>query len=228
MNKRASTHYGSPVTESSAHAEYLDRLVQDIRAGNATLNEILNATSARLLHLINVRISPQLRTRVDPEDILQDTFVSVSKRFDEYLANPKVPVFVWLRGLAIERIIDANRFFLGAAKRNAQHEETVKKKWLDQSTFDILQNLHSNEKTPSQHVSDRQRSHDLKTAIQKLPNRYREVLVLRFFESLTINEMAAALDITVANAKVLQFRALQRLEEIIATELNWKSSDRIG
>lgn len=42
-----------------------------------------------------------------------------------------------------------------------------------------------------------------------LPDRYRRVLELRFLEGCSIKESAAALDISVSNAKVLQHRALR-------------------
>lgn len=43
-----------------------------------------------------------------------------------------------------------------------------------------------------------------------LPPRYRRVLELRFLHGLTIEETAARMEISVANAKVLQHRALKR------------------
>jgi len=43
-----------------------------------------------------------------------------------------------------------------------------------------------------------------------LPERYRRILQLRFLEAYSIAEAAAAMGITVANAKVLQHRALRR------------------
>jgi RNA polymerase sigma-70 factor (ECF subfamily) len=43
-----------------------------------------------------------------------------------------------------------------------------------------------------------------------LPDRYRRILQLRFLEACTVKEAAAAMGITVAYAKVLQFRALRQ------------------
>ncbi len=43
-----------------------------------------------------------------------------------------------------------------------------------------------------------------------LPDRYRRILQLRFLEACTIKEAAAAMGISVANAKVLQYRALRQ------------------
>ncbi|MBK6769338.1 MAG: sigma-70 family RNA polymerase sigma factor [Ardenticatenales bacterium] len=46
--------------------------------------------------------------------------------------------------------------------------------------------------------------------LQPLPPRYRQVLELRFLAGLSIEETAKRMEITVANAKVLQHRALKR------------------
>jgi RNA polymerase sigma factor (sigma-70 family) len=49
-----------------------------------------------------------------------------------------------------------------------------------------------------------------------LPERYRRILQLRFLDACTIAEAARALEVSVANAKVLQHRALRRAAEIAA------------
>jgi RNA polymerase sigma factor (sigma-70 family) len=49
--------------------------------------------------------------------------------------------------------------------------------------------------------------------LARLPDHYREVLELRFLRGYSIRETAATLGITIANAKVLQFRALRRAAE---------------
>jgi RNA polymerase sigma-70 factor (ECF subfamily) len=46
--------------------------------------------------------------------------------------------------------------------------------------------------------------------LEALPERYRRILQLRFLEACSIAEAAAAMGISVANAKVLQHRALRR------------------
>ena len=207
--------------------DYLDAIVDEIRNGKAEIGKLLEATRDRLVRLASIRMSTALKRRVDPEDIVQETWVTASKRFAEYLAGTRVPVFVWLRGLAIQRMVDANRFHLGAAKRAATREEAARK-WIDQSTVDLLNRVQANDPTPSQFVANQQRGVEIKKAIQHLPSRYRDVLILRFFESLSVAETASTLDTTVSNAKVLQFRALKKLEEIMTSKFNWQSSDRIG
>jgi RNA polymerase sigma-70 factor (ECF subfamily) len=46
-----------------------------------------------------------------------------------------------------------------------------------------------------------------------LPDRYRRILELRFLHACSIKEAAAEMGITVANAKVLQYRALRAARE---------------
>jgi RNA polymerase sigma-70 factor (ECF subfamily) len=49
-----------------------------------------------------------------------------------------------------------------------------------------------------------------------LPERYRRILQLRFLDACSVAEAAQVLEISVANAKVLQHRALRRAAEIAA------------
>jgi RNA polymerase sigma-70 factor, ECF subfamily len=51
---------------------------------------------------------------------------------------------------------------------------------------------------------------ELERILALLPPQYRRVLELRFYEGQTIKQTARAMNITEANAKVLQYRAIQR------------------
>lgn len=50
--------------------------------------------------------------------------------------------------------------------------------------------------------------------LAELPDRYRRILELRFLEACTIKESAEALNVSVANAKVLQHRALRMAAKV--------------
>jgi RNA polymerase sigma factor (sigma-70 family) len=49
-----------------------------------------------------------------------------------------------------------------------------------------------------------------RTIMATLPERYRRILQLRFLEAYSIKEAAAEMGVSVANAKVLQYRALRQ------------------
>ncbi|MFL5589840.1 MAG: RNA polymerase sigma factor [Ktedonobacteraceae bacterium] len=50
--------------------------------------------------------------------------------------------------------------------------------------------------------------------LQSLPFRYREILTYRFLLHLSVRETAVSMDLTEANVKVIQFRALKRAAEL--------------
>ncbi len=50
--------------------------------------------------------------------------------------------------------------------------------------------------------------------LDRLPDRYRRVLELRFLSGMTVRETARELGVSVANAKVLQWRALRKAAEL--------------
>jgi RNA polymerase sigma factor (sigma-70 family) len=52
--------------------------------------------------------------------------------------------------------------------------------------------------------------------LQALPDRYRRILELRFLEACSIKETAQAMNVSVANAKVLQHRALRMAAQVAA------------
>jgi len=231
--QKSSSDSGSEWSGSRSHstfgvnatADLLEQLCDELASGSATIGNLLELARPRLLRLIEVRMSNLLCRRVDPEDVLQETMVVATKRYGEFLGQRKVPVFVWLRGLALERLVEANRRHLGAAKR-AMNREAPPDHWLDQSGLDLSQRWAVDSETPSRVITNRQRGLEIRTALDQLPSRYRDVIVLRFFESLTVAETAAAMQITESNAKVMQLRAIKKLEQIMTDSLGWKSADR--
>ena len=59
----------------------------------------------------------------------------------------------------------------------------------------------------------------LQKAITSLPEKYREVFLLRDVEELNVVETAAALSITVGNVKVRLHRARIMLQKVLAPQL---------
>lgn len=60
--------------------------------------------------------------------------------------------------------------------------------------------------------------HDVDSLLQRLPGNYRTVLELRFLRGYSVKETAAAMGISVSNAKVLQLRALRRAATVEAAQ----------
>ncbi len=68
-----------------------------------------------------------MSSRVSPDDVLQETFLDVARRIGEYLAEPAVPFYVWLRFLAVQRMQMIQRAHLGAQMRDVSQEVALPK-----------------------------------------------------------------------------------------------------
>jgi DNA-directed RNA polymerase specialized sigma24 family protein len=79
-----------------------------------------------LLSVISRQMSSNLAARVGAEDICQDTWVRVQQRLSSYVtASDLVPPAVWLRGQALNQLVDAYRTHVQAQIRSADLEVSI-------------------------------------------------------------------------------------------------------
>ena len=76
----------------------------------------------RLRRMVALRLDPRLRGRVDPSDVLQEAYLDAARRLPDYLRDPPLPFFLWLRQLAGTRLAKAHRHHLGTHRRDARRE----------------------------------------------------------------------------------------------------------
>lgn len=67
-------------------------------------------------------------------------------------------------------------------------------------------------------LDDEELIHKLRGAIEKLPEKYRQICELRFYQNMKYSEIADALSISETAAKVQVHRALQKIKESLADE----------
>ena len=81
-------------------AELLDRLRAGDEHAVGALFEVYRERLWRMLTCVSTAGPP----RISPEDVLQEAFLDVARRVGEHLADPAVPVYVWLRFLTVQRM----------------------------------------------------------------------------------------------------------------------------
>jgi len=96
-------------------------LVQRARAGNAqAVNAIFTRHRDRLRRMVEIRLDSRLHARIDASDVIQDAYLEVAQRWEEYLRNPKLPLFLWLRLVVGERLTTLHRQHFGTRMRDAR------------------------------------------------------------------------------------------------------------
>jgi RNA polymerase sigma-70 factor, ECF subfamily len=89
------------------------------------LNALLERDRARLRRMVEVRLDTRLQARIDASDVVQEAYLEVAERLDEYLRDPKLPLFLWLRLVVGERLVRLHRQHLGAQVRDAAREVSL-------------------------------------------------------------------------------------------------------
>jgi RNA polymerase sigma-70 factor (ECF subfamily) len=166
--------------------------------------------------MVALRINRRLRGRVDPSDIVQEAYIDAARRIGEYIANPQVPFYLWLRVLAGQRLVDQYRRHLGTQARDITREFTLYHGMMPEATSAALAaQLLGRLTTPSEAAMRAERRLRLQEALNQLDPIDREILALRHFEQLTNGEAAAALMLDKSAASKRYARALVRLKDIL-------------
>ena len=182
----------------------------------SVLAEEFGRYRARLWRIVQFRLDPMVASRVEADDVLQDAWMSARQRLDYFLSHETLSMFVWLRMIVGQTIIDLHRRHLGAQMRDAYREISGSSSSLSQSTAgSIVSRLLGRISSPSQQVVRAETAAQLRSAIESMDPIDREVLALRHFEALTNQEVADVLGIQVKAASIRYVRALQRLKMIL-------------
>ncbi len=176
--------------------------------------ELLEEFRGRISRMLAVRMNPRLRGRLDASDVIQDTFMEVHSRLDEYRERNNMPFFLWVRFLAGQKLTQMHRRHLGAGQRDARRELPDALRSMPGATTATLAGcLMSSGITPSEvamRLEDEERLVEVLDGMRELD---REVLALRHFEGLSNLEVAALLEIEPSAASRRYVRALARMQE---------------
>jgi RNA polymerase sigma-70 factor (ECF subfamily) len=180
--------------------------------------ELFSRHRKRLRRMVSLRLDRRLQGKIDPSDVLQEAFLDVFRRQSEYLADPRMPPFLWLRFLTGQRLLALHRKHLGTQMREAGREVSLQTGAMPHADSMSLANLLLGRlTTPSLAAVRAEMQIKLQDILNAMDPIDREVLVLRHFEELSNNETAEILGLQKAAASNRYVRALKRLTDILAT-----------
>jgi RNA polymerase sigma-70 factor (ECF subfamily) len=168
--------------------------------------------------MIRLRMDHRLQGRIDASDVIQDAFLEATTRYPEYMRNPTMPPFLWLRFITGQRLLVLHRKHLGYQVRDAAREVSLYRGALPEATSAALAaQLVGHRTSPSEAAIRAEMKVRVQEALNAMEALDREVLSLRHFEQLTNAETATVLGIEESAASKRFIRALKRLKEILAS-----------
>jgi RNA polymerase sigma-70 factor (ECF subfamily) len=149
--------------------------------------------------------------------VIQDAHIEAMTRLAEYLRQPDLPFFLWLRLIVGQRLTLLHRRHLGAQARDAGREIGLYHGALPEATRAALAaRLLGHLTQPSAAAVRAERKIRIQTALNEMDRLDREVLALRHFEQLSNGEVAQALGLSKSTASKRYVRALERLKKILS------------
>jgi RNA polymerase sigma-70 factor (ECF subfamily) len=194
-----------------------DDLLRRAAAGDQeSWGALLTRHADRLRRLVAFRLDQRLQGRIDPSDVIQDAYLEASKHLADYLRDPALPFFLWLRGIAGNKLRELHRHHLGAQMRDAGREVSLYRGTMPETTSAALAaQLLGHMTGPSEAAVRAEIKVRLQEALNSMEPLDREVLALRHFEQLSPPETAKVLGIKEKAAGMRYVRALRRLKDIL-------------
>jgi RNA polymerase sigma-70 factor (ECF subfamily) len=193
-----------------------DDLARRLRAGDReALADLFAAQRDRLWRIVDFRLDPRLRRRLDADDVLQQAYLDAAQRLEHFRGEGATSAFVWLRLIVTQTLADLHRTHLGAQMRDAGREI-----FLDAgaagTSVSLARHLIGSLTSPSGVAARAESVAQLEAALAEMDTIDREVLALRHFEELSNSEVAEVLGIQPKAASIRYVRALKRLRMILA------------
>lgn len=164
------------------------------------------AAADRVLLFIRTRLGPRLAAKVEPMDVLQETWVEAERGFERFASRGEGAFTAWLCRIAENRIRGLADHH-GALKRRPPGDALPVSRVLERAALD---------RTGPATAAGRAEEHArLAAALGRLPDAERQALLLRHFQARTYDEIAAALDTTPTTARRVVARATAHLGRLL-------------
>jgi RNA polymerase sigma-70 factor (ECF subfamily) len=200
------------VATNGLHPTETEELLRRLQSGDANaLDRLFTHHRPYLRRVVELRLDPKLRARVDASDVVQETELEVARRIDDYLRRQPMSFRLWLRKTAHQRVLMVHRRHLQAFRRAAGREVPLP----EGSSIALAQQLLAGGPSPSQAARRRDVARRVRQAVGTLDEADREIILMRNFEELTNQEVAEALGIAPVAASKRYGRALLRLKDVL-------------
>ncbi|MFN0053821.1 MAG: sigma-70 family RNA polymerase sigma factor [Planctomycetales bacterium] len=189
-------------------------LLEAARSGDeAARGELLEKFRHYLELLARIEIGHRLQTKVDAGDLVQETFLEAHRNFAHFRGGEEGEFIAWLREILGARIANLVRHYVGTQGRDVRRERGLRVDF-DQSSRAYDRGLVALQSSPSQQLARHELRVMFADTMARLPDEYREVIVLRHFEELPFGEVAERMQRSVDSVQKLWVRGLARLRQL--------------
>ena len=178
-------------------------------------------SQAEFLFVARSQVESWMRPRIDASDIVQQTLLEAWHGWQNFRGSTEAERVAWVRGILAHQLAHLARHFAGAKKRDVSRELSLDAS-LAQSSQRLDQLLAVGGPSPSAAAVAAEQRLRLAEVLERLPEDYRKVILLRNLQDLPYEEIARRMDRGVGAVRMLWVRALQRLRDEIRDNSEWR------
>jgi RNA polymerase sigma-70 factor (ECF subfamily) len=168
-----------------------------------------------LVLLARTQLAGRLGSKLDASDVAQQALLEACRALPQFRGSTEAELIAWLRAILAGVLGDAFRQYHGTQARDPAREVSLEAE-LDASSRRLGELLADSGPSPSAKADRNEQAVLLADALARLPEDYREVIVLRNLEGLSHEEVAARMGRGVGAVRMLWLRALSRLRRELA------------
>lgn len=166
-----------------------------------------------LLLLARSRLSPRLRGRLDPSDVVQQTLLEAHRDAAQFRGRTPAERAAWLRQMLARNLANAVRDHT-RDRRDVGRERSLQAS-LDESSAKLEAFLAADQSSPSERADRGEQLVRLAAALAALPDGQREAVELRHLHGWPLADIAAHLGRTPAAVAGLLHRGLAQLRSVL-------------
>ena len=181
------------------------------RAGSReALGQVLQACRGYLLLLAERELDPDLRAKGGASDLVQETFLDAQKDFAHFQGDSEDELRAWLRQILLHNLANFTRRYRATAKRRLGKEVALD---VSGSSADREGGLILDALSPSGLAMEEEQAQSLRRALGRLPDDYRQVILLHHQEQRPFEEIAPLMHRSYEAVRSLWARAIRRLRQ---------------
>jgi RNA polymerase sigma-70 factor (ECF subfamily) len=180
------------------------------RAGSPeALGQALEACRDYLLRIAQRELGSDLQAKGGASDLVQETVLDAIRDFAHFEGNTEAELLQWLRRLLLNNLADFTRQYRDTAKRQIGQEVQLEG---GDSSAERGGGLAAALPSPSGEAMAHEQAEAIHRAVERLPDDYRRVIVLRYQEERSLEEIGDLLGLTANAARKLLLRAVERVQ----------------
>lgn len=190
-----------------ARADIRNLIAAARRGAPDAVGRLFKATRGHLLQLAERELPVEIRAKVGPSDVVQETGIEMHRDFAQFNGVTVEELFSWLRGILRNNVADAVRHYRAALKRDVTREVSLSAGQARRYSQAVAAAI----RAPDGSAIRREEAAAIREVLAKLSPPEREVLRLRYWKGLSFVDIAPIVGRSPEAVRKLWFRAIARL-----------------